>query len=155
MIDPTQFRRFIVRPALEVIGLWSQDAENLVMGTAAQESRLKYIKQLGGGPALGLFQMEPRTHDDIWKNYLAFKPEWEDQVMRMTTFGVYDGYPDAGEMVWNLRYAAAMCRLHYRRQKGVIPSTVAGQAAYWKRHFNTHLGKGTEQEFINNYALVA
>ena len=52
--------------------LVSQEAENLLMGTAAQESALgEYIRQLGNGPALGIFQMEPETFDDIVRNYLA------------------------------------------------------------------------------------
>lgn len=54
---------YVVRPVLRVMSAWSQPAEDLVMGTAAQESRLTYLRQLGGGPALGLWQMEPATHD--------------------------------------------------------------------------------------------
>lgn len=56
-----QFRIEIVRPALVTIDLYSDAAENLVMGTAAQESHLDYVKQSGNGPALSLFQMEPAT----------------------------------------------------------------------------------------------
>jgi hypothetical protein len=82
MIDPRQFRALIVRPALESINLWSQQAEDLVMGTAAQESRLIYLRQLGNGPALGLFQMEPATHNDIWVNFLRWKPSWQNAVLK-------------------------------------------------------------------------
>jgi hypothetical protein len=125
------------------------------MGTAAQESRLTYLKQLGGGPALGLFQMEPATHNDIWVNFLKWKPSWQNAVLEMTTTRQGNWMPRPEEMIWNLQYAAAMCRIHYVRKPGAIPITVTDQAMYWKKHFNTELGKGTEREFIDNYALVA
>ena len=73
-LDVNQVRLYVVRPALQEIGLWSQVAENLVLGTAVTESRLKYLKQLGKGPALGIFQMEPFTHNDIWRTHLWGKP---------------------------------------------------------------------------------
>lgn len=155
-LDAKQFRALIVRPALEAIGLWSQEAENLVCGTAAQESRLSYVKQIGTGPALGLFQMEPATHDDIWNNYLRYNLGWVAAVKRLaaTDDGNPRGFPDASEMVWNLRYAAAMCRIHYRRQPGAIPFSLEGMAAYWKKYYNTVLGDGTPQQFIQNYSLI-
>jgi hypothetical protein len=154
MVDAKQFRRLIVMPVLQEIGLWSQDAENLVMGTAAQESRLTYIKQLGNGPALGFFQMEPATHDDIWRHYLHYNKGWTENMLDLALTRK-DGIPRADEMVWNLRYAVAMCRIHYRRKPGAIPRTVEGMADYWKQYYNTPLGKGTAVEFIKHYALVA
>ena len=60
-IDINQFREEVVRPVLQDLKMYSPVAENLIMGTAAQESGFTYIKQLGGGPALGMFQVEPAT----------------------------------------------------------------------------------------------
>lgn len=149
MIDPGQLREYVVGPALEALGLWSDAAENLVMGTAAQESRLRYIHQLGDGPALGLWQMEPATHRDIWDHYLAYQPDLELAVRGLA------GYrPRSEVLIYNLRYAAAMCRIHYYRAPEPIPQTVEGMAALWKLRYNTPLGAGTEQEFIDNYRLV-
>jgi hypothetical protein len=73
----------------------------------------------------------------------------------MTTTRQGNWMPRPEEMIWNLQYAAAMCRIHYVRKPGLIPITVTGQALYWKKHYNTELGKGTESEFVKNYALVA
>ena len=67
-------REYAVRPALEMIELWSQVAEDLVMGTAAQESHFSYLEQLHQGPALGMWQMEPATFRDIWINFLPSQP---------------------------------------------------------------------------------
>ena len=68
-INKDQFRD-LIRRTLKDITLYSEDAVDLLMMTAAAESNLgEYLRQING-PALGAFQMEPGTHDDIWKNYL-------------------------------------------------------------------------------------
>ena len=52
MQDPKLFMANVIKLALLKIGLASRKAEMLLLGTAIQESRLKYRQQLGGGPAL-------------------------------------------------------------------------------------------------------
>ena len=127
---------------------YSIHAENLLLGTAAQESAYgKYTKQIGGGPALGKFQMEPDTHDDIWKNFLKYKPRLARLILEIS--GISN--PDYRELENNDIYACAMCRVHYFRQKEAIPLTINGYAYYWKKYYNTEKGKGTIPEFINNY----
>ena len=69
-LDATQLARYIIRPTLEYIGWRSPASERLVLGTAITESRLRFIRQLGSGPALGIYQMEPATFRDINANYL-------------------------------------------------------------------------------------
>lgn len=147
MIDIPQFRKNIIVPALTVIGAHSDAAEELVLGTALQESRLQYIKQLGNGPALGFFQMEPATHDDIWINYLAFQDDLKTKLL--TLAAPSNGQVSSNELMGNLWYAAAMCRIHYRRVADPLPQAgdVPGMASYWKEHYNTHLGAGTEEEY--------
>ena len=66
----------VIKPALEKLGLWSMAAEELVLGTAIVESAAIYLRQHGAGPALGLWQAEPRTHDDLYTNYLSYRGSW-------------------------------------------------------------------------------
>jgi hypothetical protein len=69
------FVRATIGPVLRQLGLDEyrmQAAEELLLGTALQESGLIYRRQLNNGPALGLFQMEPATHDDIWADFLTY-----------------------------------------------------------------------------------
>lgn len=150
MIDVKQLRDEVIRPVLKELGLHSDSAEQLLLGTVAQESKVgTYIKQLGKGPAVGIYQMEPATHDDIWKHYLSYKPELAAKVR---SFLIGDE-PNASEMKGNLYYATAMARIHYSRKPGFLPKAddVSGLAYYWKRFYNTNLGKGTEKEFRDNY----
>ena len=156
MIDASQFREYIVRPALQYMEMHSEAAENLIMGTAAQESHLTYIHQLDGGPALGFFQMEPRTHDDIWVSYIAYRAPIRDRLNSMLPPGTTDDNRQLALMS-NLFYATAMCRVHYRRVPASLPDAddIQGMAEYWKQYYNTPLGKGTVEEFVNNYEKVA
>jgi hypothetical protein len=151
MIDKTQLRDYIIKPVLLKLNLYSESAVNLLMGTAAQESRMgTYLKQLGAGPALGIFQMEPATHTDLWNNFLKYKPALAEKVLEFKATNKEDEW----EMVGNLYYAAAMARIHYFRVKAALPgdaNDVKALARFWKKYYNTVLGAGTEEEFIANY----
>ena len=145
MLDVEQFRKIVIVPALRMTKTYSQAAEELLLGTALQESRLTYLKQLGTGPAVGVFQMEPATHNDIWANFLAYNPVLAKAVGKLTH------RPTAQSMATDLLYAAAMCRVHYLRVKEKLPAEgdIYGQAEYWKQYYNTHLGSGTAKEYMH------
>lgn len=141
-MSPLEFSALIVKPALEAIGLWSQEAEQLVLGTAIHESGLVYLKQING-PALGYWQMEPATHDDVWNRMPR------DIRRGFAIFGSADG--SAEDLYLRNDYAAAMCRMKYRLSPGPIPMTLTAQAAYWKLYYNTPLGAGTVSEYIADW----
>ena len=151
MIDHKQLREYVIRPVLHHLGLYSEAAEELLVLTAAVESQGgQYLHQLGKGPAVGIYQMEPATHDDLWQNYLRYKTELSDKITDLASelFGQH-----ANEMAGNLYYATAMARIHYLRKPGAIPnkSDVRGLAGYWKSHYNTHLGAGTVEKAVQAY----
>lgn len=126
------------------------------MGTAAAESRLQYLAQIGG-PALGLWQMEPATHSDCWRSYLDYRKDLAGRVMLAAGRGTSTPrQPPDDWLVFNLRYAAAICRVHYLRVPHPLPAAddVEGLARYWKAHYNTALGAGTVEHFVNAYELV-
>ncbi|MBF0439776.1 MAG: hypothetical protein HQL93_11725 [Magnetococcales bacterium] len=148
-IQVKQFRENVIRPALELLHMESPTAEALMLGTAAQESRMgQYLRQVGGGPALGVFQMEPATYQDIWRNFIETHPE----ILQLLATR-WPVKPPPEQMVTDLLLAAVMCRLHYRRVKAALPQAddLAGLANYWKRYYNTPKGAGTESEFIRNW----
>lgn len=154
-INTQQLRQYVVAPSLKLLQVYSKSAEELLILTAAQESHSgTYLHQLGRGPACGIFQMEPNTHDDIWLNYLKYKPELAGLVQQLELpefMGAMVG--SAQEMCGNLYYAAAMCRMHYLRVKEPLPAhtDLNGLAKYWKDHYNTFQGAGTAAEAISNY----
>ena len=137
-----------IEEVLDYLNLNSLSAVNLLLGTAAQESRLgEYIEQVKG-PALGIFQMEAATELDIWNNYLKYQPELLEKMNKISKRNCL-----LKDLKYNLAYQIAMCRIHYLRVKEKLPAhdDIKGLARYWKKYYNTRLGKGTENEFIENY----
>jgi hypothetical protein len=121
-------------------GAASAAAVELLMLTAATESRLgTYLYQLQG-PAIGIFQMEPKTHDDL-------------QARRV--IGRHKNIPlaDASRMAWDLAYAAVMARIYYMQFVEPLPAAddIPGMAEYWKEYYNTEAGAGTPEKAIADY----
>ena len=139
-LDTRQLKIEIVRPALQAIGLWSLSAENLTTGTALAESRAVYLRQVGGGPALGLWQMEPATHDDCWNNWLCAPGRSRQSTALRQIIGHLK--PSARLMIGNLLYAAGMARVRYQRVPAALPGATdaAGLSQYHKDFYNTAQG---------------
>jgi len=146
---PPETLRMHIRSTLMLVDMWSKEAEELLLGTAAQESHLGYYRRQIRGPARGIYQMEPATERDIWDNYLRQRPDRIEAIY--TTCGV-DG-PDPVQLERNMMYQTIMARLHYRRISGDLPSAdnLNEQARYWKRYYNTDQGKGRPAEYVENY----
>lgn len=156
-LDLRQFRDEVVAPTLKHLDLWTLGREALLLGTACQESGLVYLRQMGSGPALGPFQMEPRTAEDLHLNFLAYRTALRIKVRDLLSRGQSTlTVPDAHEMCWNLGYACAMAACQYARFADPVPDPleVAELAHTWKVRFNTALGAGTEAQFIRSYAPV-
>lgn len=147
-MDVVQFESYILVPTLQHLRLYSQEAHELVLGTCVQESDgLKYIRQLGGGPALGPGQVEPASHDRLYSNFLIYQPHLLALVKEIEPSCKSDA------MLWNLRYSVAMCRIFYRAVQAPLPKAgdLQAQAAYWKKYYNTALGKGKPEQYVRNW----
>lgn len=152
MLNVEQFRSLVVQPALAVLGARyaAPAAVELLVGTALAESHLRELRQLPDGPALGLYQIEPATHKDLWDNFLAFRPELADVVRRLTEIDSPDCHQ---HLVTRLDYATVVARLIYWRAPEPMPAAgdVDGLARYWKAHFNTARGAGDPREWAERY----
>jgi len=160
MIQEQDLRELVIQPTLEHIGLYSEAAENLLIGTIKQESAGgRYLKQING-PALGIYQIEPATHQDIYENFLVYKEGLGDKIVELLPAFITEAPENSGQkyateqqLITNLSYATAIARIVYYRRPEALPYSddIEGLAAYWKQHYNTPLGAGTEEEFIHNY----
>lgn len=154
MIDANHLLNEVIRPVLADLKLNGVYAEMLVLGTACVESHCGlWLTQLGQGPARGIYQMEPATHDDHWNKFLSDFPDLAKKVNRWRV--QYGNGMGADEMAGNLYYATAMCRIHYYRRPEALPNTLPGHAAYWKQFYNTHLGAGTESKYMEAWRQFA
>ena len=143
-------RLIVVRPTLKHLDMWSEAAEELMMGTLAKESTMGlFYKQLDNGPALSFFQVEPDTEEDVWNHYLKYEPELRKKITELVNLCPGTNEP----LMSNPIYSCAIARCVYYRQAEALPSAddIEGLAAYWKKYYNTSKGAGTESEFIHNY----
>jgi hypothetical protein len=95
--------------------------------------------------------MEEETEDDIHRNYLMYRPKLSELVAALRT-GLRDD-----DMVDSLPYQVAMARIHYRRVPDPLPDYRDPYAlgAYWKRWYNTPLGKGKVVDAVGKYLRLA
>lgn len=135
----------------------------LLMGTAAAESLLIHRRQLGFSMsrldgAWGLWQTESAAVMDNVR-YLRRR---EDVAGRAAQFLRVDDARmaatlrtgEAGlmrQIYDDDRLACLMARVHYLRVSSAVPDDLRGQAGYWKRYYNTRLGKGTVGGYIEKY----
>jgi hypothetical protein len=118
-------------------GICTQSAVHLLLGTMAVESDFgRYIRQRGGGPALGRWQIEPETFADIRRRWSIVVPELKSY--------------EFSDLEHNDRRGIIVCRLKYRDAPPPLPEPYAWPtlAAYWKEFYNTRLGKGTPNDFL-------
>lgn len=150
MITCKRLKNEIIIPTLQGIDLFSDSAVNLLLGTCAQESHLgKYVMQIGGGPAMGIYQMEPATYNDMWR-YLNTNKELSSNIKR---FCKVNWNEPVESLMSNAFFATAMARVKYYTIPSPLPpaNDLDALAAYWKKYYNTPLGGGTVEEFKNNY----
>ena len=138
----------IVEYALYRIDSYSYDAVALVVRTGMAESGYRALKGYGeGNPAIGFWQIEPATMNDMITNYIQYRSHYKKNLISL---GMNFENDTTLSVMSNMAVQAALCRLHYRRDKDPIPSwdDLEGQASYWKRVYNTVEGRGTVEHFM-------
>lgn len=147
-MNKSQFTKYVLEPTLHSMGLYSEEAVRLLLMIMAHESRCGYYLHQTVGPALGVYQMEPATYNDIIK-FLKRKPALYDEVGEWSSAKSFD---EPEEMAGNLYYATAMARAFFLRFPEPIPSGSDEELAkYAKKRWNTSAGKATWQDYLEAY----
>ena len=152
-INPQHLYDHVIKPACIIVdGYVRREVADLMLGTCAQESMMgRFLQQHNSGPAHGIFQMEEPAYNDVWENYLKYKPELKQQIL--VVFGGVDAV-NYHRLTADMLFAAVMCRLDYKREPQAIPKdNILGLANYWKAYWNSKKGKGTPEEFITNFQI--
>lgn len=153
-MDINQFDKSVLVPALSLIGLCSPAAHALMLGTGILESNFDYIKQIGGGPALGVFQMEPATYNDI-ERYLK---RYDNATLRESCLSacLYTAWPNSDALMYNLRWSAIMARIKYFMIPDKLPLScdASALALYYKKYYNTAKGDAQIEKCIDTFKHV-
>lgn len=137
----------IARRICDVIGYGGNGtALELLVETAAQETWLGAIKDptmYGAGHGLcqfdhiGFIDVQQRTKRRIKKKVLD---EFHVDIDRV----------DHRELEYSPLLSMLFCRLKYLLVRAAVPADLEGRAHYWKKYYNSSLGKGKPEEYIRN-----
>jgi hypothetical protein len=157
MLAPSHLRSLVIVPALAPLPepMRVGGSVELLVGTAIKESMLTYLKQGyrtphdARGVALGLFQMEPDTHDTM-RIYVDIRPSLKAIIAP-------NGPRPHADLVTDLLYAARMARLRYWIVPHDLPDAadVQGLARYWSRFYNTRNDPKEEAAWVRLYHQYA
>ena len=139
----------IVEYSLYKIDCYSDDALALVVRTGMAESGYRALQGYGeSNPAIGFWQIEPATLFDMMRNYISYRPQYRKVLEKLGM--EFEGDDIEMSVMSNMAVQAALCRLHYRRDKYPLPSwdSMEAQGKYWKRVYNTIKGRGTVKHFM-------
>lgn len=154
MLSPSVIRQ-IIRQSLHPLTasrhpLYSPSAETILLMAAAHESHLgTYLRQIGGGPARGIWQVEIATMTDNYTTFLNVQSRrpLAQQIAEIT--GIPG--PDVLALQYNQIYCCVHARLKLYRSKGPIPSDLDGMAEYLKLVFNTVDRAATPGDYLDAY----
>ncbi|MCX2779923.1 hypothetical protein [Microbulbifer thermotolerans] len=149
-----ELRLLVIRPTLKHLKAWSPGMENLLLGTAAQESQLGFHLKQGRRHGLGIYQIQPHTHREIWDEYLIDHPALASKVRGLASQWDFLDHPHE-ELTTNLRYATAIAWLIYRAAgvNKVQENDVVAMARLWHQHFH-HGPAATVRDFQCSYARL-
>lgn len=145
---PTSAVRALVRVTAHALGVWTPALEEVLLMIAAHESHMgKFTRQIGGGPALGWWQMEPATHDDCMRIVVPRRTHW------MPALRLYASPRGLGAetMAVSPAYACAMACMQVQRFD-TLPtdaSNVRSMAAFAKMRWN-----GGGKASVGDYELA-
>lgn len=119
----------------------------LLMGTAAQETHLgelpdRHADRLG----VGLMQFDQIGFDDVCQRTRAKHSELLKELL-----GVDLSQLELRDLAYSPLLSMVMARLKYKLVPDAIPIDKAGQAYYWKKHYNSDSGAGTIEKYLHNY----
>lgn len=150
-ICATELKDYVVRPTLEKLGVWTPAMETLLLGTAAQASKLGgHIKSSKG---FGIFAIDSDTHKMVWDQFLAFDADKASFVRGLASQREFLKVPDF-ELMTNLTYATAIAWGIYASQNAELPQDASDLNAIADTWYQTYPGDTqtkSKAEFIENY----
>lgn len=126
----------------------------LVLETIQVESYRTHVRQLGGGPALGLIQMEPSTYEDL----MSFVRRYKSVNSQVMSF--YDKKSSLEDnLKHNVPFQIALVLANYWRKCGNLLSSFVGSTdsrwTLYKLQYNSTLGATDRDRYMTAARHVA
>lgn len=141
----------IIKPVLPLIGLDSPSARLLMVCTGQVETAYDNLRQVlpsgNYGPGYGWWSQQENSFMQCVK-YLSKEHKLKDRILSACFL---DTMPNIEALVWNIRFALCMARVHYWQFKEPLPHAedLEAMARYWKKYYNSPTGAGTVERFMS------
>lgn len=154
-IRPKHLLDYVITPTLKYLQADTPVARALLLLTAVHESQCgHYLRQEPSHIAIGIFQMEKNTHDDIWKNWLNINNKPNVVALHNLIAARWPQH-DAEVMCADMGYAAAMTRAHYLRCPAPLPPmSLDAIAKYWDDQYNRNPKAGFPAQAIADWKNI-
>lgn len=113
LIQPQTLRQSVIRPTLGYLGIASDDAERLLVGTLLSIADLPETRLPENG--LGPYAISEALHTRLWDDHLAHNPDKASLIRGLASQRCFLQNPHA-ELGFNLAYGTAMAWLLYELQ---------------------------------------
>lgn len=137
---PEQIRKYIIKPTLEVIDMWTESTEILVFGTGLMLSEYASLKK-HGEEGLGFWRYTPSDYKNIC---IYLRNNFNKGLMDKILSACYYSYMplDPSVIMSNIKFACLICCVHYSRVKEPPPKpgNAIGMAEYFKAHYSSQGG---------------
>ncbi len=143
----------VIRPVLSAIYMDSPRAREMLLGIAAVESDMGTFLRNYNGSDLGPWQINKQTYEDIVDRYLCRddKQKLRHDIEKVICQKLDDVKFEDLETNFKLGCALARIRLWWVPERLPNVDDVQKMAIYWKEHYNTSLGKGKKEHFLEKY----
>ena len=119
-----------------------ETAKEMIIETAITETGLGQIEDKTVGAGMGLTQFDDKPFQDIRDRSIKLRPKILKELHIDISLVNWD------DLRYNQFLALLFTRLHYWLKGDPIPATIEERAKYWKLHYNTVLGKGTPEHYL-------
>ncbi len=122
----------------------SRDVEEMIIETAIVETHGGEYKDPTHYAGMGLTKIDQVPFQDI-----KDRANESDVNKIFKAFSINIKHVDWVELRHNPFLALLFTRLFYKKIPEKIPNSIKARAFYWKKYYNSSLGKGTEEHYIN------
>ncbi|MFO7704105.1 MAG: hypothetical protein R6V43_03065 [Halopseudomonas sp.] len=151
LLPPQSLRCNIIRPTLAYLGVNSNAAENLLLGTLLTLAWLPTDKL--GRDGIGPYAISAAVHTRLWDDYLALRPDLASLIRGLASQRRFLQDPHA-ELAYNLAYATAIAWMLYQQQADCLDdcADMPALARVWQRAY-PHLG-ASARDFISSWKMT-
>ncbi len=114
----------------------------LLLETAAAETALGTIVDKTVYAGMGLCQFDRKPFYYVRDKSMKYRKNIIEKIKIDLTLVEWE------DLRYNPFLSLLFCRLYYFHIPKPIPTTIKGRAKYWKKYYNTYLGKGTIKHYI-------